>query len=512
MLIDNISRINQSLDKRAGMDVVIVSVRSPEEEAFFKSRLEKSRPHLLKKDAKLVVVTDDWKGGAGNGLGTLAAYQKAAAILAKEGIDLNRYLKSKKSIALIHTAGEARRLYPLAAFEGGNRSLVKLPQYFPGTTDCLTVLESLIRATALFSATQKGRLSVYFGDQIAIPARALTEAPRAHIDLPFKPDTVASPFEWTQKKLEDRGIVFHDTNGLTHYAERLDERGYQTFVEKGYLDPTSPMGSSLGTFSLSSEFLEALIQEFSKELSEKAWRMQAGSSIFAPLTLSEDAYILTERRSPREQAERHYSRMQDFKKRFAKERPELGLIGVTNFGKHTYFWDYSSLLGYWEQQLKITRTSQEGDAMRMFLGAYEKETLSGCDFLQKDVGSFIKNCRIGGGKIRNSVLFGVTADYIEAQDVVIINSSFTTFKGREALCYHVQDDDAVELEPGTARVDFFLPKSARGGEKEHLKFLVSMYKDPRVDWFVKKGEAPLSLSELEERIQRVGEIPSLKTL
>lgn len=72
----------------------------------------------------VLAVSEDWSpSGAGNGLGTLYAFQKACAV-AKEkyGVDLKDELdKGKISAALFHTAGKGTRLAPLPASENNNK-------------------------------------------------------------------------------------------------------------------------------------------------------------------------------------------------------------------------------------------------------------------------------------------------------------------------------------------------------------------------------------------------------
>jgi hypothetical protein len=72
----------------------------------------------------VLAVSEDWsKGGAGNGLGTLYAYEKACRVATeKYQIDLNEMLKANKvSAALYHTAGKGTRLAPLPASENNNK-------------------------------------------------------------------------------------------------------------------------------------------------------------------------------------------------------------------------------------------------------------------------------------------------------------------------------------------------------------------------------------------------------
>ena len=74
----------------------------------------------------VLAVSEDWSSasGAGNGLGTLYAFQKACRV-AKEkydGLDLAAELNAGKvSAALYHTAGKGTRLAPLPASENNNK-------------------------------------------------------------------------------------------------------------------------------------------------------------------------------------------------------------------------------------------------------------------------------------------------------------------------------------------------------------------------------------------------------
>ena len=72
----------------------------------------------------VLAVSEDWGGsGAGNGLGTLYAYQKAVALAqSKYGVDLAKALDAKEiSVALYHTAGKGTRMAPLPASENNNK-------------------------------------------------------------------------------------------------------------------------------------------------------------------------------------------------------------------------------------------------------------------------------------------------------------------------------------------------------------------------------------------------------
>jgi hypothetical protein len=78
----------------------------------------------------VLAVSEDWNGssGAGNGLGTLYAFQKAHALAQlKFGVDNNNMdltallQEGAISVALYHTAGKGTRLAPLPAAENNNK-------------------------------------------------------------------------------------------------------------------------------------------------------------------------------------------------------------------------------------------------------------------------------------------------------------------------------------------------------------------------------------------------------
>lgn len=118
-------------------DVTIICTTDDHQAEYWMDRF---RQGLLKKDHSadatsaypmVLAVSEDWNdsGGAGNGLGTLYAFQKAAALAEKRyKVDLNADLgNAKVSAALFHTAGKGTRLAPMPASENNNK---------PGVVSC----------------------------------------------------------------------------------------------------------------------------------------------------------------------------------------------------------------------------------------------------------------------------------------------------------------------------------------------------------------------------------------
>lgn len=121
----------------AGYDVVIVCCTDNHQASYWNERLsnglcrrEDDTSSSSSPFPMVLAVSEDWgAGGAGNGLGTLYAYKKAAALAQEKfGVDLTAKLSSAAvSAALFHTAGKGTRMAPLPASENNNKPAVRLP-------------------------------------------------------------------------------------------------------------------------------------------------------------------------------------------------------------------------------------------------------------------------------------------------------------------------------------------------------------------------------------------------
>ena len=183
MLQENIARMHTL----QGMDILIISTSNQNHEEFWQTRLDKWKGIGIKKDSLVICVTEDWQGGAGNGLGTLYAFKLAKTKAQKlHGIDIESKLKNGASLAIYHTAGQGKRLAPLTLSEKNNKSAVRLPGLWDpsaNSTELITILEAVIKQTSIFAESSKGRLSVFWGDQIFIPSNELGSQPNAHIAI-----------------------------------------------------------------------------------------------------------------------------------------------------------------------------------------------------------------------------------------------------------------------------------------------------------------------------------------
>jgi hypothetical protein len=124
-------------------DVTIVCTTDDHQAAYWMERLAAGIcSHSTKRKIgdsgsfpMVLAVSEDWGGsGAGNGLGTLYAFQKAHVLaMEKYGVDLNAELeKGNVSAGLFHTAGKGTRMAPLPASENNNKpGVVRIHILYP---------------------------------------------------------------------------------------------------------------------------------------------------------------------------------------------------------------------------------------------------------------------------------------------------------------------------------------------------------------------------------------------
>ena len=192
-LLNHSKAMGQAARRAVGPDVLIVVNTTGEQAEFWQKRLSKDgikgAGTIAKENAVILSVSEDnWKGGAGNGLGTLNGFILAArkahtiGLLALDGESdekalvgaFLRYCRDK-SVFMYHTAGKGSRIAPLPAAEINSKSNVKLPEMLPfdGEWKTITILEEGIKETSIYAHSRKNRLSVFWGDQIFIPAKGV---------------------------------------------------------------------------------------------------------------------------------------------------------------------------------------------------------------------------------------------------------------------------------------------------------------------------------------------------
>uniref|UniRef100_M4BTH2 RxLR effector candidate protein n=1 Tax=Hyaloperonospora arabidopsidis (strain Emoy2) TaxID=559515 RepID=M4BTH2_HYAAE len=456
----NIHEINR-LD---GYDVIIVCTSTPHQAQYWQDRLMATRGSISPKDAKVIAVFEDWTGGAGNGLGTLYAYTKAVAV-GKElyGIDIPALLAAGRiSVALYHTAGKGTRLAPLPGSENNNKSGVKLPamvkvknQHVP-----MTILEAVVKQTGVYACSRRGRLSVFWGDQVFIPSAEVKYEAKHHIDILAALAPMPSAEEWKDKGLEKYGLIAVNQQDN---AAQVDKVTHETAIRLlSSFGEMKSVGTSLGSFSVDAAMLGALLSEFSKELTAKSGKLDSDPHFWMPLTLELEAYteVMAQKGVDKTESSAHYQRMQTMLANFENTRTkELGLFGCVDVGSDVYWWDYGQLTLYLKNNRLVTKPGVEADCLRSFLGINNRMEHSsvGEDAVISE--ATVLNSEIEFGDIKRSVLSGVYAKEVNVTGSILINVTARSITAPNCVVYNVTSDevDGLCLEDGSVVVGVLLP-------------------------------------------------------
>lgn len=75
----------------------------------------------------------------------------------------------------------------------------------------LTVLEAVVRQTGIYASSRKGRLSVFWGDQVFLPPSVenFVYQPQHHIDImcTLLGETAPTAEEWIEQGLDKYGVI-----------------------------------------------------------------------------------------------------------------------------------------------------------------------------------------------------------------------------------------------------------------------------------------------------------------
>ena len=270
------------------------------------------------------------------------------------GLDIDAQLDSGKiSIALYHTAGKGTRLAPLPGAENNNKPGVKLPTTIKVGAKLLpmTILEAVVKQTSVYARSRAGRLSVYWGDQVFIPTVPVEYTPSHHVDILCSLGPTPSEQEWQEKGLDKYGLIAASDNGDAAQVDKVDHATATKLLSS--FGKISSVGVSLGSFSVSSQMLFALLKEFSQELYQKVGKLDSDPHLWMPMTLEKAAYIklMAQKEISADIASLHFDRIAAFLSRFRDEHrtgrnAHWGIFGAVDVGQGVYWWDFGQLKLY----------------------------------------------------------------------------------------------------------------------------------------------------------------------
>jgi hypothetical protein len=488
-LAQNLALINSAVARNEGMDIVIVSTPTVAQEKFWESRLQATAGQITNSDAVILCICEDWPGGAGNGLGSLYAFKKASEKAEKLGINLIDKIEEGTSAAIYHTAGKGTRLAPLPGSENNNKSAIKLPGQVKVGDDLvpMTLLEAVIKQTALFAHLRKGRVSVFWGDQIFIPSKKPASSAEYPVDILTHLETFPSAEQWKEKRLSTYGLIGVDSKGNATQVEKIEHSVASDLIKNGCFNVDKGFGISLGAFSLSSKMLRALLEEFDSDLKQKKTKLDSDPDFWMPLTLKKEVYSEMMKRKGRsaETATAQFARMESFKNKYFKDTP--GILGAVDIGNNGYWWDYGQLRYFYKNNLKLLKNDSESHAMKSF---YNIPSNTAENNGVKINNSVLINCQIKKGTLNNCVLMNVKADEVEASDSILLDVTAPQISGRNIVLYNVTDSEKIALSDRGVRADSSPPGVGK------TKIVTSLDRDGGADWNQKLPNNSLSYEEL----------------
>lgn len=327
----------------------------------------------------------------------------------------------------------------------------------------MTVLEAVVKQTGIYAPSRKGRLSVFWGDQVFLPSVDFKYTPSHHVDImcTLLGDSAPTAEEWAEQGLEKYGVIAvlkADSPDQIPEAAQVEKVSHETATRMlGDLGTIGQVGPSLGSFSVSAAILKGLCDEFFVELTDKEAKLDTDPHFWMPLTLPEDsyAYLMSQKGVDEDTSRSHYGRMKAFSKQFLSDHNELGLFGAVDVGKDACWWDYGLLRLYSKNSLLLLDDENpESKLLRKFLNI-EDGPDSGTvtsDNVQM-VHSYAFDCSIANGSVKDSLLSHVTALEINADGAILVNCVAPKITaGKGSILYNIMGESEIVAEPGQVLV------------------------------------------------------------
>ncbi len=492
-----IKKMKQALKKDQGFNVIII-VASVGNKEYWEKRLEASRDEILSPEAKIIVIEEDWPGGAGQLLGTLYAFQKV-----NEMMNLKGLLEEKETVAIYHAAGHGKRMAPLCGTEVNNKPGIKLPKMIKieDKEIPLTVLEAAIFSTQIFAKRREERICVFWGDQVFIPSQRVKRETRLPVEIfGIKKKFTLSKKDW-QKNWQSYGVLIPTKKRRTLLREKVSWSKVQKLLERGYLKEDKEgkitLIKSLGCFSISLPFLESLLEEFSKEIEGKRRNLSTDFHLWVPLTSRKKEYQSEGGSSI------YWERIKKLRKNFLQKIGKKRIIGEKNLGEKTLWWDYGHLKIYYLNLLKLLKRTDEGEAARDFFEAEKSWIKRKIVKNLKIKNSLVINSEIEKGEIENVILVDSKIKKAKIKNGVIIS---TQAKGilapkktpvKNILLYNVKEEGRMKVFSAEVVADI-VP-----GEGTKIRMRTSLLRDGKRDWQVRLPRNIFAYGEIERFLARI---------
>ena len=489
-IIANARAMTEAVAKGIGPEVVIVVNATAEQAAFWQERLTgldniHGSGAVLRRDAVVLSVTEsNWDGGAGNALGTLNGFLQAARKAAELGIipagkDTKGEVSSLggfcsgKSAFMFHTAGKGTRIAPLPASECNSKSNIKLPGLVKvsGREVPVTMLESIIKVTGIYAPSRKGRLSVFWGDQVIINENDIAFDGRHHVEI-------FGQLVPLDEDIKSYGLLIPGKDGDCSQREKLDIKKVKELCGSD----ENKVYRSIGSFTVSLSILVALIEMESHFLENKKGALNTDPDWWQPLTSGKDEYIrmMNEKRTDAASAGAKWEEVSGMWLAFSaseafRKSGLSGKVGFKDVGENSLWWDYGQNAYFLKNMELLVKDTEEGKTARVFFDAekYFIKSEKRGDLLVEN--SLIMRSSAASGKIRSCVVVASELDEVHAEDSVVIGSDIIELNAEGALCYNVVSKKE-DLGKGEVAVNIFHPRKGK------ISLRTDISRDGHADW------------------------------
>jgi hypothetical protein len=301
---------------------------------------------------------------------------------------------------------------------------------------------------------------VFWGDQTFLPSVPFAVQPTHHVDIlcTLLGDTAPTAEEWTAQGLEKYGVIAVMDGDEAAQVEKVSHADATALLKA--LGTIHQVGPSLGSFSVSAPFLQALIDEYKSELTAKDSKLDTDPHFWMPLTLPEESYVSLMKKKGTDEAvsKRHYDRMAAMKASFmAKDgnATSMGLFGAVNVGKDAEWWDYGQLKLYSANCRLLLEEGPSADLLREFLGISggDRQVASRVADASVDASSYVFSSKLGGGTVKESILAGVSASSVDCNGALVVNCAARKIRaGKGSIVYNVIDSHHGEIVVGDGEV------------------------------------------------------------
>jgi len=243
-------------------------------------------------------------------------------------------------------------------------------------------------------------------------------------------------------------------------AAQVDKVDHPTAVRMlASIGDVQMVGPSLGSFSVSAPFLDAIWQEFEAELEAKEGKMDTDPHFWMPMTLAAADYtkLMSQKNVDATVSSKHYARMAAFKDAFLaaqkSEGSKFGLFGAVDVGTDACWWDYGQLQKYFANNMQLTEDSESAGLLREFFGLSSRVVDSKLEGVTVDGASCVFSSKISSGAVASSVVSSVTAGCVQIDGALLINVTAKKITaGKGSIVYNVKDESEEGIVVGEREV------------------------------------------------------------